>query len=190
MNLLICTNNSHKVQEISGFFKGYEIKSFKDLAGFKAPEETSLFFQGNALLKATAGYKASGELSLADDSGLEVYALGLKPGVFSSRYAGENATDMANNEKLLKRLKGEKDRRARFVSVLALVGSKKVLVVTGIVEGVILEEPRGNNGFGYDPLFYIPELDKTMAELTLEEKNQISHRGRALVKLAEKLKSY
>lgn len=188
MELLICTHNEHKVDEIAGFLQGYKLRSFKDLADFTPPEETSLLFQGNALIKAAAGFRASGLPSLADDSGLEVLALGGKPGVFSARYAGEGAGDRANNEKLLKELRGIKDRRARFVSALALVDGKKTIVVTGTVEGVILEEPRGEGGFGYDPLLYVPELGKTMAELTLTEKNRISHRGRALVKLATKLK--
>ena len=126
-------------------------------------------------------------ISIADDSGLEVVSLGGKPGVFSARYAGETATDSDNNEKLLQELKGISNRQARFVSALALVGSQKIIVVMGTVNGAILEEPRGDHGFGYDPLFFLPEKGKTMAELSLEEKNQISHRGRALVKMAKEL---
>ena len=163
------------------------MKSFRDLVDFEAPEETSLTFAGNALLKAQAGYKKTGLISIADDSGLEVVSLGGKPGVFSARYAGETATDSDNNEKLLQELKGISNRQARFVSALALVGSQKIIVVMGTVNGAILEEPRGDHGFGYDPLFFLPEKGKTMAELSLEEKNQISHRGRALVKMAKEL---
>jgi XTP/dITP diphosphohydrolase len=165
VELLICTNNLHKLEEIRSYIgPNYNLKSFRDLVDFEAPEETSLTFAGNALLKAQAGYKKTGLISIADDSGLEVVSLGGKPGVFSARYAGET-----------------------FVSALALVGSQKIIVVMGTVNGAILEEPRGDHGFGYDPLFFLPEKGKTMAELSLEEKNQISHRGRALVKMAKEL---
>ncbi len=188
MELLICTNNLHKLEEIRSYIgPNYNLKSFRDLVDFEAPEETSLTFAGNALLKAQAGYKKTGLISIADDSGLEVVSLGGKPGVFSARYAGETATDSDNNEKLLQELKGISNRQARFVSALALVGSQKIIVVMGTVNGAILEEPRGDHGFGYDPLFFLPEKGKTMAELSLEEKNQISHRGRALVKMAKEL---
>lgn len=188
MELLICTNNLHKLEEIRSYIgPNYNLKSFRDLVDFEAPEETSLTFAGNALLKAQAGYKKTGLISIADDSGLEVVSLGGKPGVFSARYAGETATDSDNNEKLLQELKGISNRQARFVSALALVGSQKIIVVMGTVNGAILEELRGDHGFGYDPLFFLPEKGKTMAELSLEEKNQISHRGRALVKMAKEL---
>jgi len=188
VELLICTNNLHKLEEIRSYIgPNYNLKSFRDLVDFEAPEETSLTFAGNALLKAQAGYKKTGLISIADDSGLEVVSLGGKPGVFSARYAGETATDSDNNEKLLQELKGISNRQARFVSALALVGSQKIIVVMGTVNGAILEEPRGDHGFGYDPLFFLPEKGKTMAELSLEEKNQISHRGRALVKMAKEL---
>lgn len=188
VELLICTNNFHKLEEIRSYIgPTYNLKSFRDLVDFEAPEETSLTFAGNALLKAQAGYKKTGLISIADDSGLEVFSLGGKPGVFSARYAGETATDSDNNEKLLQELKGINNRQARFVSALAIVGPKKTIVVMGTVNGVILEKPRGDHGFGYDPLFFLPEKGKTMAEISLEEKNQISHRGRALVKMAKEL---
>lgn len=186
MEILICTSNLHKVDEIKSYL-GPEIQyqSFLDLEDFESPEETSLLFHGNAIIKATSGFKISGQYALADDSGLEVFSLGMRPGVFSARYAGINATDADNNQKLLDELNGVEDRRARFISALALIGPKKTIVVTGTIEGVILEQPRGTNGFGYDPLFYIPSLNKTMAELSLSEKNQISHRALALKKLSK-----
>lgn len=192
MELLVCTSNSHKIEEIRSYlgFKFSSYKSFLDLNNFTPPLETSLTFQGNALIKAKAGYKASGLISLADDSGLEVLALDNRPGVFSARYAGEKATDSANNTKLLYELKDQNVKEARFVSTLAIVGPKKTLVVTGTVYGTILNEPRGTHGFGYDPLFYIPELGKTMAELSLEEKNKISHRAKALEKLVSELSGF
>ena len=192
MELLICTSNSHKIEEIQSYLgpKFSSYKSFLDLNNFNPPLENSLTFQGNALIKATAGYKASGLISLADDSGLEVLALNNRPGVFSARYAGEKATDSANNTKLLSELKDQNVKAARFVSALAIVGPQKTLVVTGTVYGTILNKPRGIHGFGYDPLFYIPELGKTMAELSLEEKNKISHRAKALEKLVSELSGF
>lgn len=188
MELLICTSNLHKLEEIKSYTGAdFKLISFRDLKGFKHPLEDAYTFQGNALIKAKAGYKKTGVISIGDDSGLEVLSLGHRPGVFSARYAGENATDAENNNKLLKELNGVKDRRARFVSSMAMVGPKKTIVVMGAVDGIILEQPKGKNGFGYDPLFYIPDLGKTMAELTIEEKNSISHRGKALKKLSQEL---
>ncbi len=191
MELLVCTSNFHKIEEIQSYLgEKISCKSFLDLNNFTPPVESSLTFQGNALIKATAGYKASGLLSIADDSGLEVLALDNRPGVFSARYAGEQATDSDNNKKLLSELKDQSLKTARFVSALAIVGPLKTVVVMGTVYGTILTEPRGSNGFGYDPLFYIPQIGKTMAELSLQEKNQISHRAKALEKLVSELSDF
>ena len=146
-------------------------------------EETGTTFQENAILKARHYCQFTGEYCLADDSGLEVDALDGEPGVYSARYAGLDATDAANNEKLLTVLKEvpPSGRTARFRSVLVLVGPDgSLLLVDGVCEGVILDEARGTGGFGYDPLFYMPSQGKTMAEMTIEEKNRISHRGNAL----------
>ena len=146
-------------------------------------EETGTTFQENAILKARHYCQFTGEYCLADDSGLEVDALDGEPGVYSARYAGLDATDAANNEKLLTVLKDvpPSGRTARFRSVLVLVGPDgSLLLVDGVCEGVILDEARGTGGFGYDPLFYMPSQGKTMAEMTIEEKNRISHRGNAL----------
>ena len=146
-------------------------------------EETGTTFQENAILKARHYCQFTGEYCLADDSGLEVDALDGEPGVYSARYAGLDATDAANNEKLLTVLKEvpPSGRTARFRSVLVLAGPDgSLLLVDGVCEGVILDEARGKGGFGYDPLFYMPSQGKTMAEMTIEEKNRISHRGNAL----------
>ena len=146
-------------------------------------EETGTTFQENAILKARHYCQFTGEYCLADDSGLEVDALDGEPGVYSARYAGLDATDAANNEKLLTVLKEvpPSGRTARFRSVLVLAGPDgSLLLVDGVCEGVILDEARGTGGFGYDPLFYMPSQGKTLAEMTIEEKNRISHRGNAL----------
>ena len=146
-------------------------------------EETGTTFQENAILKARHYCQFTGEYCLADDSGLEVDALDGEPGVYSARYAGLDSTDAANNEKLLTVLKDvpPSGRTARFRSVLVLAGPDgSLLLVDGVCEGVILDEARGTGGFGYDPLFYMPSQGKTLAEMTIEEKNRISHRGNAL----------
>ena len=146
-------------------------------------EETGTTFQENAILKARHYCQFTGEYCLADDSGLEVDALDGEPGVYSARYAGLDSTDAANNEKLLTVLKDvpPSGRTARFRSVLVLVGPDgSLLLVDGVCEGVILDEAKGRGGFGYDPLFYMASQGKTLAEMTIEEKNRISHRGNAL----------
>jgi XTP/dITP diphosphohydrolase len=140
--------------------------------------------------KAREAFKATGVLTLADDTGLECYYLELKPGVFSARYSGENATYADNNAKLLRALKGVPPRRrnARFRSVIAIVGSNIQKVVEGTMEGAIAEAPHGSNGFGYDPLFIPRGSKKAYAEMTLEEKNKVSHRAAALTKAVEVLR--
>lgn len=158
--------------------------------GIPDVEETGVTFEENAILKARQYCKSVGEYCLADDSGLEVDALGGAPGVYSARYSGENASDVDNNQKLLLALQNvpPAKRTARFRSVLALAGPDGSLILAdGVCEGIILEEARGKGGFGYDPLFFMPNLGKTLAEMTVEEKNQISHRGNALTALKEKL---
>lgn len=147
------------------------------------PEETGTTFADNAILKALAGLRQTGMTTLADDSGLEVDALGGAPGVRSARFAGEPSNDEANNRLLLERLQGvpAEDRSGRFRSAVAIaLGDGTVHVSEGTIEGVILTAPRGSNGFGYDPLFQPTGLAQTLAELPLAEKNQISHRARAL----------
>lgn len=190
--LLIATSNMGKAKEINEALKGLslKIKTLKDFHGIELPEETGKTFFENAYLKAKYWAEKTGLMCLADDSGLEVEVLNGAPGIYSSRFAGENATDEENNRKLLELLQGiplEK-RKARFVCVIVVYHpSGKYITTEGTWEGLIGFEPKGSYGFGYDPLFLIPEYNyqKTAAELPLEEKNKISHRGKALAKLKE-----
>jgi len=188
--VLIATNNPGKAREFEALFhsKGYDIKTLKDFPEVPEIAETGTTFRENALIKASTLSKILNKMVLADDSGLKVEALNGEPGVYSARYAGLQKDDQANNDKLLRNLKGIPltQRTAHFHCTLALVApGKEDLVVFGEVPGVILEEPRGKNGFGYDPLFYVPELGQTMGEMSQEEKNKISHRAAALQKLEE-----
>ncbi len=192
--VVIATNNQHKVDEIETAlnFEGWEFKSLRDAGIESNPEETGSLFVDNARIKAQAAFALSGCAVLADDSGLMVDALNGAPGVYSSRYCGVDGDDAANNEKLLHELQGVglDGRSARFASVLVFIDEDGTeTVAEGFVEGKIGFEPKGGNGFGYDPLFYPDEYDgaKTMAELTQTEKNSISHRGNALRELKTKL---
>lgn len=186
--LLFATGNLNKAKELAELTQplGIEILTLKDFPQLESPEETGSTFLENALIKAVAGAKDTGLWALADDSGLTVDALKGAPGIYSARYAGENADSSQNNQKLLQALEGVEDgsRQAQFRATLALVSPQGDEYSTeGVAEGEILREYRGSNGFGYDPLFYIPDLGKTMAELSLEEKNQISHRAKAFKKI-------
>ncbi len=190
--LLLATNNKGKIREYRSLLRGipFKIVAPAELGISTEVEEGGGSFEENATLKAIALAKASGRLSLADDSGLEVDALGGEPGPLSARYAGVNATDAARVNFLLAKLKDSptKKRTARFRCVIAIAAPDgKVELFSGECRGVINDTPRGSNGFGYDPIFFIPELGKTMAELTLEEKNKISHRARAAEKARDKL---
>lgn len=192
MEILIATNNRDKVDEISYLLSSsqFSVKSLDDFPKIPKTVEDEPTLEANALKKARDAFKALGVLTLADDTGLECYYLELKPGVISARYSGENATYAENNAKLLQALKGVPPRRrnARFRSVVAIVGSNIQKVVEGTMEGAIAEAPRGSNGFGYDPLFIPRGSEKTYAEMTLEEKNRVSHRAAALTKAMEVLK--
>jgi XTP/dITP diphosphohydrolase len=191
MEILIATNNRHKVEEILQLLSSsqFSVKSLDDFPRIPKTTEDEPTLEGNAMKKAREAFKATGVLTLADDTGLECYYLELKPGVFSARYSGENATYADNNTKLLQSLKGVPPRRrnARFRSVIAIVGSNIQKVVEGRMEGVIAEAPHGSNGFGYDPLFLPRGSKKTYAEMTIEEKNKVSHRAAALAKAVEVL---
>jgi len=169
---------------------GIDLEALPDLASIVPCEETGETFEENAVLKATYyGGRAPG-LLIAEDSGIEVDALGGAPGVRSARFAGERATDEENNRLLLERLRGVTDRTARYVSVIALADrGKLVRTFRGTVEGSIALEPAGTNGFGYDPLFYYPARGCTFGELPMAEKNPLSHRGRSFAKLAAFLSS-
>lgn len=188
--IILASNNKKKLTELKQIAGGkYNIISLSEANIISEPEETGKTFEENSLIKAKAAAELSGLPAIADDSGLVVYALGDEPGVYSARFAamngfvGENQ-DEENNKYLLKRMRGVKDRRCAFVSVITMYfpdGSK--IVTEGRVEGVLRNSPKGSNGFGYDPLFFVPEEGKTMAELPAEKKNSISHRGKALRKL-------
>ena len=182
--LLVATHNRGKVREYAQLLKDLPVHlTFLDEVGItQEVPETGSTFEENAVLKARAYARESGLLTLADDSGLEVDALGGAPGVHSARYAGPNATDADRIHKLLKALAGvpPEQRNARFRCVIAVATPEgEVITAEGIVEGRITDVPRGTYGFGYDPVFYLPELGKTMAELPPEEKNRLSHRARA-----------
>ena len=182
--LLLATNNKAKVREYKHLLQGlpFELVSLAELGINTRVNEVGESLEENARLKATTLARESRLLVLADDSGLEVDALGGEPGRLSARYAGEGASDKDRINYLLARLKdvpGEK-RSARFRCVIAIARPDgEVELCSGECHGVITLEPRGEEGFGYDPIFYLPELGKTMAELTLEVKNQVSHRGQA-----------
>lgn len=189
--VVLATRNSGKVREFSRLLEGVfaEVISLNDLDSPPEVIEDGATFRDNALKKARAIARYSGKPALADDSGLEVDALGGKPGVYSARYAGENASDKDNIIKLLQDLNGVEKRRARFVCCLALVIPEAgETVVEGICEGVIADQPSGNGGFGYDPVFFLPEYGKTMAEISPELKNRISHRARAARLLSHNLR--
>lgn len=185
-DLLIATNNRHKVEEIRHFFSSlpFAVRSLSDIPNGPKTIEDEPTLQGNALKKAREAYQATGMLSLADDTGLEVFYLAMKPGVYSARYAGEDATYQDNCDKLRRAMLGVAPRRrkAQFRTVVAIVGKGIEQTVEGKVEGLILEEPRGSQGFGYDPLFVPNGYSRSYAEMSIEEKNQLSHRARALEK--------
>lgn len=188
MRLLIATSNPGKFREIKEGLAllGWTLFSLLDYP-FKMPPEEGSTFEDNAVLKAAFAAKHSGMPTLADDSGLEVAALGGEPGVYSARY-GNKKTDMERNVYLLERLKGvpKAERKAKFVAVLVIAYPDGYMeLYRGETEGEILEAPRGEWGFGYDPLFYLPEVGKTFAEMTLEQKAAYSHRGKALRMLVE-----
>ncbi|UCD62599.1 MAG: XTP/dITP diphosphatase [Candidatus Zixiibacteriota bacterium] len=185
MQLVLATNNEDKIREIRDLLDDLPvtIMTRDDFLEFPDVEETGSTLRENAILKAQAASGFCDLPALADDSGLEVDALGGAPGVRSSRYAGENATYADNNRKLLAELKGvpHEKRTARFRCVIAVCwGVEEVETVEGVAEGYIAEESLGGSGFGYDPVFYYPPSDKRFSEMTLEEKNLVSHRGKAL----------
>ena len=191
--IVLASGNPGKVREINQLLSGSDYEVVPQSA-FEVPEaeETGLTFVENALLKARNAARHSGLPAIADDSGIEVDALRGAPGIRSARYAGEGATDEANLQKLLADLEGvpEAERTARFQCVMVYLRRPEdpvPLIVQGTWEGRILTEPRGAGGFGYDPVFYVPEHGCSAAELTPEQKNAISHRGQALCKLVRAL---
>ena len=189
MLVYVCTSNPGKLNELEAAAgERLQLARFPNLAAIVPPEETGATFEENAKLKALYYSSLTDEAVLCDDSGLEVDALYGRPGVYSARFAGEGATDEDNNNLLLSELGNLAVRTARFVCLVALAQTGKVMrTARGSVEGVILAAPRGTNGFGYDPLFFYPPLNRSFAELSAAEKLSVSHRGRAVRALLDGL---
>lgn len=193
MQMIAATGNSGKIREIEKIFGdlGIDVISAHDAGIDVDVEETGSSFVENALIKARSIAMFCDSVVIADDSGLCVDALGGRPGIRSARYAGENATDKDRINKLLSELGAEENRAARFVTVAAVVlPDGREFTAMGEVHGHILQSPAGENGFGYDPVFYCDELNKSFAEASAEEKNSVSHRSRALKAIYEKIKDY
>ncbi len=192
MDVLLATNNNHKLVEVKAILEplGYNVKTLADFNLEVDPEETGETFEENALIKAREVRKLVDMPVISDDSGFEVSFLGNKPGVFSARFLGEDTSYEIKNNHIINELKDVvgSERSARFVSVIAYIDKDgKESCFRGEVEGLVAESPRGENGFGYDPIFLLPELNKTFAEVSMEEKNMYSHRKNALVKFREYL---
>ena len=193
MKIVLASRNMHKISEweatLGKFIDGVEILSLNEVGVMGEIEENGETFEENALIKARAA-AGKGYISIGEDSGLSVDALDGAPGVYSARYAGEHGNDAANNKKLLDELTDKADRTARFVCTIGCVmPNGESYTFRGETEGVIISAPRGQGGFGYDPLFLYEPCGMTFAELTAEQKNAISHRGKAIEKFAEFLKS-
>lgn len=182
--IILASRNEHKIEELQQTLKplGIELRSALDFPNLKEVEEDKLTLEGNALKKARYVYEETGLPALADDTGLEVDALDGRPGVFSARYAGEDASYKDNVQKLLAELAGvdKKDRGAQFRTVVALVSDEGTHTFEGLCRGVILTGRRGDKGFGYDPVFQPKGYEQTFAELEAAIKNEISHRGKAM----------
>lgn len=193
MDIVIASGNAGKLKEFASLLEGADIRVLSQAElGIDGAEETGLTFIENAILKARHAAAESGKAALADDSGLAVDALQGAPGIYSARYSGPGATDQNNVVALLDALKDvpREQRQAQFHCVLVFVRhalDPTPLVCHGVWEGLIAQQPSGNGGFGYDPVFWIPELDCTAADLTREQKSEISHRGKALRQLRELL---
>jgi XTP/dITP diphosphohydrolase len=191
--LILATRNIHKARELKTLLSDLDVDvlTLNDVSDEIILREDGDTFESNAIQKARIVHARTKRISLADDSGLEVFFLHGRPGVFSARYAGTEATDEMNNRKLLEEMRGvaPRRRRAQFRSVLALIGDEMEEVTEGICPGALGESPRGTNGFGYDPIFIPDGFDKTYAELTAEEKNLISHRARSFAKMRKVIKS-
>ena len=192
MKLVLATHNKDKVTELRASLKNLNIQilTLEQFPEIGDIEETGATLSANAKIKAEEVYKITQIPSIADDTGLEVEALGGAPGVYSSRFAGENVSYDDNVNKLLKEMEEvpPEGRSAKFRTVICFVDGKRELYTQGEIKGIIAKDKRGDKGFGYDPIFYIPQLKKTMAELTTEEKNKISHRGNAIRNLRKLLK--
>ena len=181
--LILATHNNHKSREFQDILPQYSVKTLADLGHDEEIEETATDLEGNSLLKAKTIFKRYGYVVISDDSGLEVNALNGAPGVYSARYAGEPRNDQRNTEKLLYKLQGASNRKAQFRTVITLMSPGNSFQFEGIVSGTIAESPRGEAGFGYDPVFVPKGYQQTFAELPADLKNKISHRANAIEKL-------
>ena len=191
MKILFATNNAHKLTEVQAVLgDSYTLVTPRDCGVTEEIPETQPTLEGNALQKARYLYERTGLDCFADDTGLEVEALGGAPGVHSARYATDGHDFAANNRLLLQNLAGEENRRARFRTVVALILGGREYLFEGVVEGQIIDRETGHEGFGYDPLFRPDGYDRTFAKMTTEEKNAVSHRARAVRKLAAFLHEY
>ena len=193
MKYVLASGNAGKLREMRAILEqcGVEVVSQKEAGFYEEVEETGTTFYENAKIKAAAACRALNMPAISDDSGIEVYALGGEPGVYSARYAGENKTDDERNRYLLEKMKDKTERGARYVSAIVCVfPNGDEISAEGYCEGELLYEGRGDGGFGYDPLFYLEDYKMTMAEISAEEKNKISHRGRALEIFKGKLTEY
>lgn len=186
--IVFATNNAHKLQEIRNIVGNkYKILSLSDINCHEEIEETASTLEGNAEIKARYIKEHYGYNCFADDTGLEVEALNGAPGVYSARYAGEEHNSVRNMNLLLQNMKGVENRKARFRTVIALIIESELIIMDGIVNGTITESPEGNEGFGYDPIFIPENCNKTFASMSSEQKNSMSHRGRATSKLIDYL---
>lgn len=186
IELVFATHNKNKALEIQNLLPAHvHIKTLSEIGCFEEIPEEQETLEGNALQKARCVFQQFGVNCFADDTGLEVEALNNEPGVYSARYAGEDKSDEKNIALLLQNLKGVAQRKAQFRTAIALIIDGEEHVFEGVVKGEIRKEKSGNNGFGYDPIFEPESSGKTFAEMTLEEKNQISHRARAIKKLSD-----
>ena len=188
MALVFATNNQNKLKEVKSKLKA-EILGLADIHCTEDIEETGKTFEENAFIKAKYVLDKYGYDCFADDSGLEVEALDGAPGVYSARYAGDHGNAEANMNKLLENLKGIDNRKARFVTVICLINKENTLYFRGEINGTIINEKRGDDGFGYDPIFVPDGFNRTFAEMTLEEKNKMSHRALALEKMTQHLRA-
>ena len=189
-SIILASNNKDKVKEVKEILKGYDIISMKEAGIDVDIEENGTTFEENALIKARAIMKLTGQITMADDSGLEIDYLNKAPGVYSARFMGHDTSYDIKNKALIQKLGGVKgsDRSGRFVCAIAVCfPDGREIVKRGTMEGLIAEEIKGDNGFGYDPIVYLPEYGKTSGELAPEEKNKISHRGKALALIKEEL---
>ena len=189
-SIILASNNKDKVKEVKEILKGYDIISMKEAGIDVDIEEHGTTFEENALIKARAIMKLTGQITMADDSGLEIDYLNKAPGVYSARFMGHDTSSDIKNKARIQKVEGVKgsDRSGRFVCAIAVCfPDGREIVKRGTMEGLIAEEIKGDNGFGYDPIVYLPEYGKTSGELAPEEKNKISHRGKALALIKEEL---